>query len=101
MRLNILLASLLAVATLGCTGSGYYVVGEVPAPREETIVVRPGYVWVQGSWANVNRRWVWHGGEYERERPNAVYVQSHWDRRGRNNVYVHGGWRANGTVQVN
>lgn len=89
-------------AMTGCYGSGeaYIVDDTPPLPREEVVVVRPGYIWVHGWWAYPGNRWVWHGGYYERERPHQVYVEGRWERRGRGHVWIQGGWRTRGSVTV-
>ncbi len=98
-----LTTALAALPAVGCYGtatvhtSGYYV-EDIPPPREEVVVYRPGYLWVHGRWVSNGDRWAWRGGYYERERPNYIYAQGYWERRGRNHVWVDGGWRANGRV---
>lgn len=51
-----------------------------PAPRQEVVVARPGYVWTPGywNWDHVGRRHVWVGGVYVRERPGYTWVPHHW-----------------------
>jgi hypothetical protein len=103
-----LLSSLLIAATAavaipamsGCLAAeGSYVVEDSPpAPREEVVVSRPGYVWVHGRWTHPGRHWLWQSGRYERERNNQVYVEGRWERRGTGHVWVDGGWRARGGV---
>jgi hypothetical protein len=89
-------------AMTGCYASeGAYVVeDEPPAPREEVVVSRPGYIWIHGRWAHPGRRWVWQGGYYERDHPDQVYVDGRWERRGRGSVWVAGGWRSRGAVVI-
>lgn len=89
-------------AMTGCFASeGAYVVEDSPPPpREEVVVSRPGFVWIQGRWTHPGNRWAWQGGYYERERPNSVYVAGRWERRGRGHVWVNGGWQARGRVVV-
>jgi hypothetical protein len=88
-------------AMTGCYATeSAYVVDVPPAPREEVVVYRSGFVWVHGHWTRPGNRWEWRGGFYERERPNAVYVEGRWERRGRGHVWVDGGWRARGRVTV-
>ena len=95
-----------AVAALpamsGCYASGgaYVVEDAPPAPREEIVVSRPGYVWIHGRWTHPGRNWVWRGGYYERERADQIYVDGRWERRGRGHVWVDGGWRARAHVTV-
>jgi hypothetical protein len=108
MGLRKLLASVIALGTLGgCYGTttatyrtSGYVVAEVPAPREEIVLYRPGYIWVHGRWVQRDGRWAWRGGYYERERPNHIYVQGYWERRGPRRVWVDGGWQTTGRVVV-
>jgi len=89
-------------AMAGCYATeGAYVVEESPpAPREEVVVSRPGYIWIHGRWTHPGRHWLWQSGYYERERPNQVYVEGRWERRTRGHVWVDGAWRARGGVVV-
>ena len=59
-----------------------------PAPREERVVVSPGYVWAPGyyRWDPAYRRHVWVAGYYVRERPGHHWVGAHWQQGPR------GGW---------
>lgn len=95
-------AALTVPAMTGCYASGgaYMVDDEPPAPREEVVVSRPGFIWIHGHWDHPNGRWAWRGGYYERERPNQVYVEGRWERRGTGHVWVNGSWRARGNVVV-
>ena len=100
-RLTKIFAPLLVAGALtGCAGEAYVVESGPPAPRYETVVYRPGHVWVQGHWVREGRNWYWRDGYYVRERPNYVYVQPRWERRGRGYVYVRGDWRPRGRVYV-
>ncbi|MFT3694733.1 MAG: hypothetical protein QM831_16410 [Kofleriaceae bacterium] len=69
---------------------------EPPAPRYETIEVRPGFVWIGGRWARSGNRWVWRGGYYERERVGYSWEAGRWERRGNRHVWVEGRWRGGG-----
>lgn len=102
-RLSKLLAPVLALGfASACAGEGAYVVETSPPPaRYETVVYRPGHVWVQGHWTRRGSHWHWNNGYYVRERPNYVYSQPRWERRGRGYVYIQGEWRPRGRVYVN
>lgn len=83
--------------TTGCAAeAGYVATDDPPAPVEENVAVRPGFIWVHGHYARESGRWHWHGGYYERERPNQVYVEGRWERRGTQRVWINGGWRSRG-----
>jgi hypothetical protein len=71
-----------------------------PPHREEHVLYRPGYLWVQGHYVRAGNAWVWQGGRYERERPSYVFVQGRWERQGNTYVWVQGGWRPRGRVVV-
>lgn len=97
------LARLFVIGTLavtGCYADAYVVDSAPPAPRHETVVFKPGHVWVDGHWTRSGRDWRWRDGYHERERSNQVYVRGRWERQGRNHVWVDGGWRARGRVTV-
>lgn len=98
----LMLGAALAVAPMtGCAAEGSYLVASgPPAPRHETIVYRPGFVYVQGHWVRDGGHWHWRDGYYIRERPNYVYTQPRWERRGRGYVYIQGEWRPRGRVYV-
>jgi hypothetical protein len=105
-RLMISLALALATAAapmLGCYAetTASAVEDAPPAPREELVVARPGFLWIHGRWArSPTHHWVWRGGYYERERPGYAYREGRWERRGQTHVWVDGGWRATGSVVV-
>jgi hypothetical protein len=83
-----------AVTLTGCAGEGSIVVeDEPPAPREEVVETRPGFIFVHGHWDRDGGRWAWRAGRYERERVGHTYVQGHWERRGKGHVWIEGGWR--------
>lgn len=63
-----------------------------PPPRQERIIYRPGFVWIEGRWAYRGGRYVWIDGRYERERRGHRWVQGHWERRGRRHVWIDGHW---------
>src|SRR5262245_47875344 len=91
----IVFAGALAASTGACvaTVSGELVSEEEPpAPRVETVEVRPGYVHIDGHWYRRNGRWEWQEGRYERERHGEHWVAGRWERRGKNHVWVDGHW---------
>lgn len=71
-----------------------------PAPREEVVMSRPGYVWIDGHWMRDGGRWHWHGGYYERERPGYVYAPGRWVQQGDRYIWVDGRWRTSNTVVI-
>ena len=97
-------AKLLALCVMaGCAGTARYEVDAYnapPAPREEIVTYRPGYVWIHGNWTRYGDRWSWHDGYYARERPGYVYEDGYWRRTGRNYVWVQGQWRPRGSIVV-
>jgi len=84
----------------GCAGEAYVVSDDPPPPREEVVTVRPGYIYVHGSWRREGSNWRWHEGHYEAERPHHRYVEGRWERRGDRRIWVEGGWRSEGGVSV-
>ncbi len=111
---SIVLVGSLAAAAGGCVVSGeahvrapvavVEVESEPPPPRYEEVVVRPGFVFIQGRWNWNGGQWVWMNGHYERERVGYVWAPGRWERRGNRHVWVEGEWRAgaaaSGGVQV-
>ena len=73
---------------------------EPPAPRYETIEVRPGFVFIGGRWVNNGGRWDWRPGYYERERVGYSWEAGRWETRGRSHVWVEGRWRGGGGPAV-
>lgn len=63
-----------------------------PQPQYEEVVVRPGYVWIQGRWVHDGGRYVWRKGYYEHERHGYHWVQGHWERGRRGHVWIEGHW---------
>jgi WXXGXW repeat (2 copies) len=59
-----------------------------PAPREERVEMRPGYVWIQGRWDWQGGQWVWMDGRWEAQRSGYQWQQGSW-------VQGDGGWRYN------
>jgi hypothetical protein len=70
-----------------------------PPPRRH-VVVRPGYVWIEGRYDYHGGRYVWRDGYYERERRGHVYRPGRWQRSGRGHVWVEGRWDARGSKQT-
>lgn len=101
MRSHELLAAVF-VAAMGCasTSRATFVVEDVPVAPAETVVYKPGYVWVDGHWVHQRSGWAWTAGHHERDRPDHIWVQGHWARQGRAHVWVAGGWRARGHIVV-
>jgi WXXGXW repeat (2 copies) len=86
-------ASLLAAPlSTGCTAHGELVVDEPPAPREEVVEARPGFVFIHGNWQRRGGQWEWRAGRYERERPGHAWVEGRWEPRGNGRVWVEGRW---------
>lgn len=69
-----------------------------PPPPRATVVVRPGFVWIEGRHHWDGHRYVWRDGYYERERAGHVYRPGRWTRRGNGHVWVDGRWEARGSV---
>jgi hypothetical protein len=89
------------VPSFGCAAdAGYVAYDDPPAPVEESVAVRPGFIFVHGHYANDGGHWRWHGGYYERDRPNQTFVEGRWQRHGNQRIWVNGGWRAKATVGV-
>ena len=110
--------SLLVAIALGGSGTALLggcvvqtrgtVVVDSPPPRPRRHVVmaaRPGFVWVDGYWANMGGKWVWQDGRWERERSGFVYVQGRWLNRAGRWHWVEPRWerghaRVRGDVRV-
>jgi hypothetical protein len=80
------------VATATGEADGEVIVDEPPAPREEVVEVRPGFIFIKGHWAREHGRWAWRAGYWEHERAGQRWVAGHWDHRGRGHVWVEGRW---------
>lgn len=107
---SLALAASLAVSAGGCLVEGHARVAEPvavvevdsepPPPQYEEVVVRPGFVWIQGRWNWNGGRWVWMSGRYERERAGYVYAPGRWEMRGNKHVWVEGRWNAGASPAV-
>ena len=82
------------VATVEVSTPVYEVEEAPPPPVQETIVVRPGRVWIQGRHERIGNRWVWREGRYEAERRGQQWEAGRWERRGNRHVWVEGRWHA-------
>src|SRR5947199_3629801 len=59
-------------------------IGPPPRWRPSRIAPQPGpeYVWVDGYWYAVGRRWVWHQGYWTRPPyPAAYWIEPYYDGR--------------------
>ncbi|MBA2543380.1 MAG: YXWGXW repeat-containing protein, partial [Deltaproteobacteria bacterium] len=63
-----------------------------PAPREERLRPRAGFVLIPGRWDWRGGKWEWVEARYEAERVGKSWREGRWDRRGDRYVYVEGDW---------
>ena len=90
-----------AVALTGCGGRRGGVDAPVatvvdrppPPPREEPVELRPGFIWVRGSWQMRGGLWTWKAGRFERARPGQDWIAGHWQLRGDRYHWIEGRWR--------
>jgi len=65
-----------------------------PAPRDENVQPRAGFVWVRGHYGwSANNAYEWIAGHWERERAGVRWYDGRWEQRGSVWVYVEGAWR--------
>ncbi|MEJ7603716.1 MAG: hypothetical protein WKG01_37860 [Kofleriaceae bacterium] len=64
-----------------------------PAPREERIESRNGFVWARGHYEWQRGQYEWIPGHWERARASLTWNDARWERRGNVWVMVPGGWR--------
>lgn len=67
-----------------------------PPPPRPAIVVRPGFIWVDGYHRWDGHRYIWQDGHYERERAGYQWKPGRWERRDRGHVWIEGEWRRGG-----
>jgi len=80
--------------TTGCAGTANLVIEDAPpAPREEVVETRPGFIYIHGHWLRDEGRWNWSAGHYERERAGHTYVEGRWAPNGTGHIWIEGGWR--------
>lgn len=101
LGIGLLIATTVPACVLRAQGSarfssGALVVYEEPPPPQP--MVRAGYVYVDGQWANQGGRWQWVGGHWERERASARWQPGHWEARGNQWHWVAGMWINGGAV---
>ena len=103
VALGLVIGSGLAASGCVVRGSGSAHVGvsttpvvyqEPPAPQVESVIQRPGYVWVKGRWDWRGNQWVWIGGHWERERRGYQWAEGRWERRGNSWHWIEGTWAA-------
>jgi YXWGXW repeat-containing protein len=73
-------------------GADPYPTAAPPPRRIETILSRPGHVWVAGSWEWRNGQWEWLPGRLEIERAGQRWREARWENRGGRWELVAGGW---------
>lgn len=100
MKVNLLIASLLAVSTLSACvvapvpSHPYYaerVMVAPPPPRVEYVGAPPvvGHIWIDGFWNWTGNRHEWVPGRWEAPRPGYGWVPHRWERDGEH-------WRQSG-----
>ena len=91
------LGAVLAIAALGMpivSSADKIIVIEraPPAPREEVVVTRRGYVWVPGYWRWDGRRHVWVKGHLVRARRGYHWTPHRWEERDKRWRFEIGHW---------
>ena len=111
IRMKLLVGLSIALAVPAClvhghgsmtvsTGVAVDVYQEPPAPRPETQMERPGFIWIKGRWNWANNQWVWIDGHWERQKANQVWVEGRWEKRGTSWHWIEGSWGAGGGAVV-
>jgi YXWGXW repeat-containing protein len=72
--------------------SAQYPTREPPAPRDEHMGPKAGFVWASGRWDWQNGNWTWLPGHWERERVRMRWVDGRWKLYGDHWGWVEGGW---------
>nr|HEX4315270.1 YXWGXW repeat-containing protein [Kofleriaceae bacterium] len=74
---------LIALALTACGGSmdglDLDQHGAPPAPQEEKVIERPGYVWTGGHWQWKDRQWQWLSGRWEQKRDGQAWHDGVWE----------------------
>jgi hypothetical protein len=52
--------------------------GKPPAPEEEKVIERPGFVWKHGHWDWGNNQWNWIGGQWMPEQSGKTWRDGDW-----------------------
>jgi hypothetical protein len=63
-----------------------------PAPRQESVTARPGFVFAAGRWDWRGGKWEWVAGHWERERAGKQWRAGSWNQQNGRWVYVDGAW---------
>jgi len=63
-----------------------------PAPREEKVEARAGFVFVRGQWDWKGGKWAWTPGHWERERAGKKWRESKWENQGGHWKLTAGDW---------
>jgi len=63
-----------------------------PPPVAETVVVRPGFVWIPGYQDWNGSAYVWAPGRWEQERPRERWHPGQWEQHGNHWRWHRGGW---------
>ncbi len=67
-----------------------------PPPPQPAVVVRPGFLWIDGYHRWSGNHYVWQDGHYARERAGYAWSPGRWEHRDRGHVWVEGEWRQGG-----
>jgi hypothetical protein len=70
-----------------------YVQPAPPAPREESVQPKAGFVWARGHYGWTNNAYAWIPGHWERQRASHRWVDGRWEQRGNAWFWVEGGWQ--------
>jgi hypothetical protein len=64
-----------------------------PAPRDERVQPRAGFVWARGHYEWRNNAYTWIPGHWERARAGHRWNDGRWEQRGSAWIWVEGGWQ--------
>jgi hypothetical protein len=96
MVIRAVLAAIVA-GVLGCGGTSNHLDldqhGAPPAPQEEKVIERPGYVWTGGHWEWRDHQGQWQYGHWEQARAGFTWHDGTW-AQGADGAWkwTEGGW---------
>jgi hypothetical protein len=90
----LVLASLVAAMSAGCSTTVTYVPVDPPTAKVEVRPAKPGakHTWAAGHWHWNGNRYVWSNGHWMKNKKGKTWAPGHYKKAPHGNVWVEGYW---------